>query len=86
MPARPAWPSPSPPRRHGQSPRPLAAVALSILLGSAIGAATPNVEVAIEVGAVIRTGAGAFLVGALAALLPLRRVLRVDPATAFRRP
>jgi putative ABC transport system permease protein len=63
-----------------------AAVGLSILLGSAIGAATPNVEVVIEVGAVIRTGAGAFLVGALAALLPLRRVLRVDPATAFRRP
>jgi putative ABC transport system permease protein len=62
------------------------AVALSVLLGAAIGAATPNVEVAIETGAVIRTGAGAFLVGAVAALLPLRRVLGVDPATAFRRP
>jgi len=62
------------------------AVAVSLLLGAAIGAATPNVEVAIETGAVIRTGAGAFLVGAVAALLPLRRVLRVDPATAFRRP
>jgi ABC-type antimicrobial peptide transport system permease subunit len=35
---------------------------------------------------VLRTGFGALIVGALAALLPLRRVVRVDPATAFRRP
>ena len=62
------------------------AVALSVVIGAAIGAATPNVQVAIETGSVIRTGAGALVVGALAALLPLRRVLRVDPATAFRRP
>jgi putative ABC transport system permease protein len=62
------------------------AVLVSVALGAAIGAVTPNVQVAIEAGSVIRTGAGALLVGALAALLPLRRVLRVDPATAFRRP
>jgi putative ABC transport system permease protein len=62
------------------------AVTLSVVIGAAIGAATPNVQVAIETGSVIRTGAGALVVGALAALLPLRRVLRVDPATAFRRP
>ncbi|HEX6659920.1 MAG TPA: ABC transporter permease [Ilumatobacter sp.] len=62
------------------------AVAVSIALGAAIGAATPNVQVAIETGSVIRTGAGALLIGALASLVPLRRVLRVDPATAFRRP
>ena len=62
------------------------AVTLSVVIGAAIGAATPNVQVAIEASSVIRTGAGALVVGALAALLPLRRVLRVDPATAFRRP
>lgn len=56
------------------------------MLGIAIGALTPNVKVAIEARSVVRTGAGALLVGALASLLPLRRVLRVDPATAFRRP
>jgi putative ABC transport system permease protein len=63
-----------------------AAVAMSMLLGAAIGAATPNVEVAIEPASVLRTGATALIVGALASLIPLRRVLRVDPATAFRRP
>ena len=62
------------------------AVAASMAIGAVIGAATPNVQVAIETTSVIRTGAGALVVGALAALLPLRRVLRVDPATAFRRP
>ena len=63
-----------------------AAVAVSVVLGAAIGALTPNVQVVIEARSVIRTGVGALLVGALASLFPLRRVLRVDPATAFRRP
>jgi putative ABC transport system permease protein len=62
------------------------AVAVSMLLGAAIGAATPNVEVAIEPASVLRTGGTALAIGALASLIPLRRVLRVDPATAFRRP
>ncbi len=62
------------------------AVAVSMLLGAAIGAATPNVRVTIEAGSVLRTGATALVVGALASMVPLRRVLRVDPATAFRRP
>jgi putative ABC transport system permease protein len=62
------------------------AVAVSMLLGAAIGAATPNVEVAIQTASVVRAGITALAVGALASLIPLRRVLRVDPATAFRRP
>jgi putative ABC transport system permease protein len=62
------------------------AVVVSVALGAVIGAVTPNVQVAIEAGSVVRTGAGALFVGALASLVPLRRVLRVDPATAFRRP
>lgn len=64
----------------------VAAVAVSMLLGAAIGAATPNVQVAIEPSSVLRTGVTALIVGAFASLVPLRRVLRVDPATAFRRP
>jgi ABC-type antimicrobial peptide transport system permease subunit len=39
---------------------------------------------AIEPGALVVTFLGAVLVGAPGALLPLRRVLRLDPATAFR--
>ena len=62
------------------------AVAVALVLGAAIGALTPNVTVVIQPGSVISTGTGALLVGGFAALLPLRRVLRVDPATAFRRP
>lgn len=62
------------------------AVVVSMLLGAAIGAATPNVEVAIQTASIVRTGITALAVGALASLIPLRRVLRVDPATAFRRP
>lgn len=62
------------------------ALALSIALGAAIGALTPNVEVVIEAGSVLRTAAGTLMVGALGSLLPLRRVVHVDAATAFRRP
>ncbi len=62
------------------------AVVTSVVLGAAIGALTPNVTVLIQADSVVRTGVGALIVGALAALLPLRRVVRVDPATAFRRP
>ena len=62
------------------------AVAAAFALGAAISALTPNVTVVIQPGSVLRTGVGALIVGGIAALLPLRRVLRVDPATAFRRP
>ena len=55
-------------------------------IGAAIGALTPNVEVVIEPGSVARTAVSALLAGVIATLLPLRRVLRVDPATSFRRP
>lgn len=63
----------------------IVAAALSIVIGRAVGAFAPNVHVAIELGAVVRTAIAALAIGGLAALLPLRRVVRVDPATAFRR-
>lgn len=62
------------------------AVILSVIVGTAIGAATPNVEVLIGLDSVARVGLSAVVIGGIAALLPLRRVLRVDPSTAFRRP
>lgn len=61
------------------------AVALSSAIGAAIGAATPNVRVVIEPATVARTAIGALAVGLIAAAVPLRRVVSVDPASAFRR-
>lgn len=61
------------------------AVGFSAALGAAIGAATPNVRVVIEAGTVARTAIGALAVGLIAAAIPLRRVVTVDPASAFRR-
>jgi putative ABC transport system permease protein len=62
------------------------AVALAMAIGAGISAATPNVRIAIEPASIVRTGGTALVVGALASLIPLRRVQRIDPATAFRRP
>ncbi|MBI3430529.1 MAG: FtsX-like permease family protein [Actinobacteria bacterium] len=60
------------------------ATLLSIALGAAIEALTPNFAVDIQLGSVLRTAISAFVVAMIAAFLPLRRVTRVDPATAFR--
>lgn len=60
------------------------AVVGAVLLSALCRAAVPNVELAVEPGALVVTFLGAVLVGAPGALLPLRRVLRLDPATAFR--
>ncbi len=62
------------------------ALASSIAIGAALGALTPNLEVDIRVGSVLRTSATALVIGTIAAVLPLRRVAHVDAATAFRRP
>lgn len=61
------------------------AVAMSLALGAAIGAATPNIRIVIEAGTVARTAVGALAVGLIGAAIPLRRVITVDPASAFRR-
>ncbi len=63
----------------------LVAVALSVLVGVALGAVTDNIRIVIEPASVAQTSFGALLVGALAAVIPLRRVLAVDPSTSFRR-
>lgn len=62
------------------------ALVVATALGAAVTTLTPNVQIAIEAPSIIRTATAALLVGGLSSLLPLRRVVGVDPATAFRRP
>lgn len=64
----------------------LAAVAAVLALGAAITAAEPAISVVVDPASVARVTAGAAVAAVGGALLPLRRVLTVDPATAFRRP
>lgn len=62
----------------------LATVA-AIVLGAVVGRANPAVAVVITPASVVRVGVGAVVVGAVGAIVPLRRVAAVDPASAFRR-
>jgi putative ABC transport system permease protein len=62
------------------------ATALALLLAVVIGRLNPALSIWIAPGSVARTGLGALLVGVAGAVLPIRRVLRVDPAASFRRP
>ncbi len=57
-------------------------VALSMAFG--ISKVMPGMLVVIEPGAVLFTTLGALIVGVPAAMAPMRRVVRVDPASAFR--
>jgi putative ABC transport system permease protein len=61
------------------------AVAITGGAGVAVAALQPTVEIVLVPAQVARTAAAALVVGAVGALLPLRRVLAVDPASAFRR-
>lgn len=62
------------------------AVALAVGVGAAVGRMTPTVSIAIEPSSILRVAYGAAIVGAAGAVLPLRRVLALDPAAAFLRP
>lgn len=62
------------------------AVAVAVSAGILVARVQPSVEIVVVPATVVRTGLGALAVGAVGALLPLRRVLAVDPAVAFRRP
>jgi putative ABC transport system permease protein len=65
----------------------LALVTAVVLAGGvtlAVGWLTANVRLAVEPASVIRVGLSALLAGAIGALGPLRRLLRLDPTTAFK--
>ena len=66
-----------------------AAVALAAVLAVAVArgvaVAAPSLSMAVTAGSVARAAGGAAVVAALGAAAPLRHVLAVDPASAFRR-
>ena len=61
------------------------ATVVAVGLGVIIGRVNPAIAVEITPASVIRVGVAALVVGALGAVIPLRRVAAVDPASAFRR-
>jgi putative ABC transport system permease protein len=60
-------------------------VALALVVAGVVEAAVPTIAIAIEPSGVMRVAAGAAAIGAVSALAPLRRVIAVDPTSAFRR-
>ncbi len=64
----------------------IAAVAITAGIAVVVGAVTPDIDLAIAPGSVLRTSVAAVIVGLVGAFVPLQRVLRIDPATVFRRP
>jgi putative ABC transport system permease protein len=63
----------------------LTATVVAIVLGAAVERINPAIAIAIEPHSVERVAIAAFVVGAIGAIIPLRRVATVDPASAFRR-
>jgi putative ABC transport system permease protein len=62
-----------------------ASAALALVVGRVVETVAPTITIAIEPSSVVRVAAGAVVIGAISALAPLRRVVGVDPASAFRR-
>jgi putative ABC transport system permease protein len=62
------------------------ATTLTLLVAVLIGRVNPAMAIWISPASVLRTGLGALVVGLIGAVLPIRRVLAVDPAASFRRP
>jgi putative ABC transport system permease protein len=58
---------------------------IAIALGNVVGRVNPAVSIAIEPGSVRRIAFAALVIGFVGAIVPLRRVANVDPASAFRR-
>jgi putative ABC transport system permease protein len=60
------------------------ATGAGLLLAVVLPTLAPTVQLAVTLPGVVRLGLAALTAGAVAALLPLARVARVDAATAFR--
>ena len=61
------------------------ATVLAVALGRIVEQVNPAITIVLEADSVVRVALGALIVGALGAIAPLRRVVAVDPASAFRR-
>lgn len=61
------------------------ATILAVVLGRVVGRVDPALQVTVEPMSVAKAGIGALVVGALGSIVPLRRVFKIDPASAFRR-
>jgi len=61
------------------------ATVLALAIGGLVSRVSPSLLITVEASSVLRAGLGALVVGALGSIVPLRRVFRLDPATAFRR-
>ena len=61
------------------------ATALAVGVAALMSSMSPANLITITPGSVLRAGVAALIVGALGSIVPLRRVFKVDPATAFRR-
>lgn len=61
------------------------ATGLAVAIGVLVERLSPAVTVAVEPGSVARVAVAALVIGAVGAVIPLRRVVAVDPASAFRR-
>ncbi|AQZ63114.1 ABC-type antimicrobial peptide transport system, permease component [[Actinomadura] parvosata subsp. kistnae] len=62
-----------------------AATALTLLIAAVLPRFAETLPLAVRPGAVLQTTAAALLAAAVGALVPLRAIIRVDAATAFRR-
>ena len=62
----------------------LVALALLALLNAVVGRVEPAISMLLTSGILGRAVLATILIGAAAALLPARRVARVDPASAYR--
>ena len=61
------------------------AVALVAVLAAGVPLLSPSVNLVVTTGAIARAAAAAALISLLAALVPARRVARIDPASVYRR-
>lgn len=61
------------------------ATVLAVTIGATVERLNPAIAVTIEPASVARVALAALVVGAVSAVIPLRRVVAVDPASAFRR-
>jgi hypothetical protein len=62
-----------------------AAVGAAVAFGALVERVAPAVAIAVEPPRVVRLAVVGLVIGVLGALVPLRRVVTVDPASAFRR-